>query len=339
MSALTAKGPAGRGGRSGRLLLVLTVLCLMASSWVVPRKADAKVFRVGILNSQGAESWLRENGFYRTLAERGWIEGKNVVFEFRDSGGDPTRLARPAEELVRAKVDVLLAIGPPSVRAAFAATRDIPIVAHDLETDPMAAGYARSYSRPGRNLTGLFLDTPDLAGKWLELLKGVVPRLTRVAVLFDATSGPVPLHAVRRAAPAMGIRLKILEIHKPADIDQAPSAFDGHVQALIALPSPMIYFQNEHLAEFTAKHRLPGISMFAPFAQAGGLMAYGPDMAATVEQCAVLLAKVLNGAEPGDLPIERPSKFQFVLNLKTARDLRLTVPDVIRLRADEVIGK
>ena len=206
------------------------------------RKLGAnKIARVGILSVYNVRDWLPAMNFYQTLGEHGWVEGKNVVFEYRDAGDDPTRMAEPAAELVRLKVDVLFPIGPPSVRAAFAATQDIPIVAHDLETDPVAAGYAQSYSRPGRNLTGLFLDSPELAGKWLELLKAMVPRLSRVVVLWDATSGPVPLDAVRNAAPALGIKLQVLEIHTPADIDKAPSAFGGRAQAIIALPSPMMY--------------------------------------------------------------------------------------------------
>jgi putative tryptophan/tyrosine transport system substrate-binding protein len=321
------------------ILLALTPLLLVATSWTDASWAQTRILRVGILDNTPTRNWLSDMGFSKTLSEHGWTEGKNVTFEYRDSGGDPTRVTEPAAELVRLKVDVLFPIGPPSVRAAFAATREIPIVAHDLETDPVAAGYAQSYSRPGGNLTGLFLDSPELTSKWLELLKTMVPRLSRVVVLWDATSGPVPLNAVRNAAPKLGVKLQVIEVHAAADIDKAPSAFGRHVQAVIALPSPLMYFENEHLAKLTTKHRLPAISMFVPFADAGGLMVYGPNMASTVEQCAVLLAKVLSGAKPGDLPIERPSKFEFVLNLKTARDLHLTVPDTVSLRADRVIEK
>jgi putative tryptophan/tyrosine transport system substrate-binding protein len=326
---------ATRGQRALTAFLLLT-FCT-GTTW-----AQTKIERVGILatanNVRGQTDWLAAAGFFRILAEHGWVEGKNVIFEVRVPGVDPTRMAEPAADLVRLKVDVLFPIGPASVRAAFAATRDIPIVAHDLETDPVAAGYAETYSRPGRNLTGLFLDSPDLAGKWLELLKAMVPHLSRVVVLWDATSGPVPLAAVRNAAPALGIKLQVLEIHTPADIDKAPSAFGGRAQAIIALPSPMMYTQNEHLAKLATKRQLPGTSMFIPFADAGGLLAYGPNMVATFEQCALLLAKVLDGAKPGDLPIERPTKFEFVLNMKTARALRLKVPDTVQLRADRLIN-
>jgi putative ABC transport system substrate-binding protein len=321
-------------------LLAFATLMLVATLWTDPTWAQTKIPRIGFLgvndwSGQMSEAWMLS--FFRTLREHGWIEGKNVVFEYRDGAGDPTRLAEPAAELVRLKVDVLFPVGPPSVRAAFAATRDIPIVAHDFETDPVAAGYAETYSHPGGNLTGLFLDAPELAGKWVELLKAIIPSLSRVVVLWDSTSGPVPLEGVRKAASVLGIRLEVLEIHTPEDINKALSAFGGHPQAMIVLPSPMMYAQTAHLAQLAKKHRLPATSMFVPFAEAGGMLAYGPNAGATTEQCAVLVAKVLSGAKPGDLPIERPSKFEFVLNMRTAMALHLTVPDTVLLRADRLI--
>ena len=223
------------------------------------------------------------------------------------------------------------------MRAAVAATRDIPIVAHDFETDPVTAGYAESYSHPGGNLTGLFLDAPELAGKWVELLKAILPSLSRIVVLWDATSGPVPLDGVRKAAPPLGITLEVLEIHTPEDINKALSAFGGHPQAMIVLPSPMMYAQTAHLAQLAKEHRLPATSLFAPFAEVGGMLAYGPNVPATTEQCAVLVAKILNGAKPGNLPVERPTKFELVVNVKTAKDLHFIVPDSVLLRADRLI--
>ena len=316
-------------------VLALTALVIV-TLWSGAGLAQTKVPRVGILTvGEGREAVLE--AFYRALAERGWTEGRDVYFEFGNGGGDPRRMAEPAARLASMKVDVLVPFGPPSVRAAFAATREIPIIAHDLETDPVAAGYARSYSRPGGNLTGLFLDSPDLAGKWLELLKSIIPKLTRVAVLWDATSGPIPLNAVRTVAPSLGIKLEIVEIRTPEEIDSAPSALRGSPQALVILPSPMMYYQSQRLAELARVQRLPATSMFARFAQAGGMLAYGPDMPATAERCAELVAKVLAGAKPGSLPIERPSKFDFALNLKTAKALRLSIPDVVLARADTVI--
>jgi putative ABC transport system substrate-binding protein len=292
---------------------------------------------VVISPSQSAEVQRWFTPFPRTLAERGWLEGKNVAFEHRDGAGDPTHLAEPIADLIRLNVDVLFVVGPPSIRVALAATRDIPIVALDLESDPVAAGYVKSYGHPGGNVTGLFLNAPKLAGKWLALLKTLVPHLSRVVVLWDPTEGSVQLDAVRNAAPALGIKLQVLEIHTPEDINKAPSAFGGHAQAMITLSSPMMWGFSTRLAQVAKEHRLPATSMFAPFADAGGLLAYGPELAATVEQCAVLSAKILSGAKPGDLPIEAPSKFEFVFNLKAARDLRLAVPETVLQAATRVV--
>ena len=334
--------PFRRLGPLIRTLLALTTLLLIAAFWVDASSAQTKVLRVGILNPNDEpddemRDWLSSMHFYQTLAEHGWVEGKNVIFEYRHARGGPTGLAEPAAELVRLKVDVLYASGPPSVRALFATSGDIPIVVHDLENDPVAAGYAQSYSHPGGHLTGIFLDAPDFASKWVELLRAMVPRLSRIVVLWDPTSGRPALDAIRNVAPALGIKVQVLKTYTPSDIDKAPSAFGGRVQAIIAVPSPMLYNESAHLARLTAKHRLPGTSMFVEFADAGGLLAYGPNLAAVVEQSAVLLAKVLDGAKPGDLPLERPLKFDFVLNVKTARALHLTVPDTVLLRADRLI--
>ncbi|MGH8615308.1 MAG: ABC transporter substrate-binding protein, partial [Gammaproteobacteria bacterium] len=233
----------------------------LALLWTKPAWSQTKILRVGILTVDAAKQFPLEP-FYRTLRESGWVEGKNVAFEYRDAGSDPRGLAGPAAELIRLKVDVLFPIGPPAVRAAFAATRDIPIVAHDFETDPVDAGYAKSYSWPGGNLTGLFLDSPDLAGKWVEFLKAVVPKLSRAVVLFDSNSGPIPLQAVRSVAPSLGVKIQVLEIKTPQEIDQAPSAFRGRPQALIVLPSPMMYVESARLAQVAKKSRLPATSMF-----------------------------------------------------------------------------
>ncbi len=319
-------------------LFALAGVCLAALFCVANGMAQTKMPRVGVLfvHDVRTESRIIET-LRASLREYGWVEGKNVAFEYRDAGGDPTRFAEPAAELVRSNVDVLFPIGPPAVRAAAAATRDIPIVAHDFETDPVAAGYAQSYSRPGGNLTGLFLDSPDLVGKWLELLKDIRPRLSRITVLWDSSSGPVPLDAVRTIGPSLGITAQILELRTPRDIDHVQSRFRGPPQALIVLPSPMLYAQSASLAELAQKARLPATSIFVPFAEAGGLMAYGPNIPASFEQCARLIAKVLAGAKPSDLPVERPTKFEFVVNMKTARTLRAAVPDTILVRADRII--
>ena len=317
-----------------RALFVLAAIVLASPNdgW-----AQTKIQRVGVLTFDKAQTSPYFERFKQKLSDEGWVDGKNVAFEFRNSNDDPSKFAEPAAELVQLKVDILFPIGPPAVRAAFGATHDIPIVAHDLETDPVAAGYARTYSRPGGNLTGLFLDSPELAAKWLELLKASVPSLSRAVVLWDVTSGPVHLDAIKKMAPSFAIKLQVLDIHTPPDIDKAPTRFRGRPQALLVLPSPMMYFQSARLAELARRLRLPAMSMFRPFVEAGGLFAYGPDIPMTMDRCAVLLGKVLNGTKPGDIPIERPVKFEFLINQRTAKALGLTIPDIVMVRADEVI--
>jgi len=302
---------------------------------------QAKMPRVGILVFGGSTTddvvrhWFEP--FRRTLADRGWIEGKSVAFEFRSARADPSQLAEVAAELVRLRVDVLYATDAPSVRAAYGATRSIPIVAFDFTSNPVATGYVESYSHPARNLTGVFLDAPEFAGKWLELLTAVIPGLSRVVVLWDPSPGAAHLQGVQSVARALRLQLQVLEVRSSDDIGRAFSAFRGRPQALVILPSPMMYKQSEQLAQLALKHRLPATSMFRLFAEGGGAIAYGPDMASATESAALLVAKVLNGAKAGELPVERPTKVQLIVNLKTTKALGLVVPDSVLLRADEVI--
>ncbi len=322
-------------------VLLLTVALLSTLGWTGESWAQAKIPRVGILTFDAVTvdttvgTWLEP--FRRTLADEGWIEGKNVAIEYRSARSDPSRFAEAAAELVRLKVDVIFAHSASAVRVAYAATRTIPIVGNDFVTDPVAQGYAESYSRPGGNVTGVFLDAPELAGKWFELLRAIVPGLSRAVVLWDPIGGPTQLRAVQSIARSIGIQLQIVEVHKPDDIDRAFSAFRGRPQALIILPSPMIYAQSEQLAKLAIKHRLPATSMAREFADAGGAVAYGPERAAAYRRGAVLVAKILGGARPADLPVERPTKIQLIVNLKTTEALRLTVPDSVLVRADAVI--
>ena len=241
-----------RGPLALATLLLIATLCTDVS-W-----AQTKILRVGILSPGWGEqpnvampTWIAP--FYRTLREHGWVDGDNVVIVHRDSAGDPTRMPEVVADLMRQKVDVLFPVGRAATRAAVAAAREIPIVAHDLDTDPLAMGYAKSYSHPGGNLTGVFLDAPEVAGKWLELLKSIVPGLSRVVVLWDPTEGSVHVDAVRKAARELGVRAQFMEINTPEDIDKAPSVFRGHPQAMIILPSPMMWFQSARLAQLAKK--------------------------------------------------------------------------------------
>ena len=321
-------------------VLLLTVALLTILGWTAESWGQAKLPRVGILSYGGTtddaqKQWLEP--FRRKLADQGWIEGLQVAFEYRRAVGDPSQLAEAAADLTRLKVDVIFADSAPSVRVAHAATSTIPIVAIDFTTDPIAAGYVESYGRPGRNITGVFLDAPGFSGKWIELLKAMVPDLSRAVVLWDPSPGAAHLQAVKGLAQSSGLQLQVIEVRKPADIDRAFSAFRERPQALIILPSPMMFLQSERLAKLALKHRLAGTSMTRGFADAGGTIAYGPERVPVYERSAVFVAKILSGAKPGDLPVERPSKFELVVNVKTAKTLGLTIPQSILLRADEVI--
>jgi putative ABC transport system substrate-binding protein len=322
-------------------LLLVAIALLTTFGWTEQAWGQTDVRRVGILTFSPVADEPRLETVVevlrRTLADLGWIEGKNVLFEYRNADSDPSKFGGAAEELAGLKVDIILAIGAPAVRAAYAVTRTIPIVAGDLTTDPIAEGYVLSYARPGGNVTGVFLDAPEFAGKWFELLKAMVPDLSRVSVLWDPGPGSNHLHAVRNVARSLDIKLQVLEVGKPDDIDRAFDTLREPPQALILLPSPMIFGQSARLARLALKHRLPATSMARAFADAGGALAYGPELTSQWERLAVLVAKILGGSNPAELPVERPTKFQLVVNLKTANALGITIPQSILLRADEVI--
>jgi len=320
--------------RSAGLLLV-SVTLLTTLGWTGESWAQTKIARVGILTIEDRQPWFEP--FERILSEHGWIVGKNLSLEFRSASGNASRFADAAQELVRLEVDVIYAVSAPAVHAARATTRTVPIVGMDYSTDPVAAGYADSYGHPGQNLTGVFLDAPEFTGKWFEILQAMVPRLSHVAVLWDPAPGPVHLQAVQRSARALGIQVQVVEVHTPAELEPAFSAFHPRPQALIVLPSPLLYSQSAKLAELAMKNRLPATSMFRLFSDSGGMVTYGPDLATSVERCAVIVAKILGGTKTAELPIERPAKFELIVNSKTVKALGLTVPDSVVVRADEVI--
>ena len=322
--------------------LLLMLVWITGLGWAVEGRAQQKVARVGVLAFFAAtddptrQQWF--GPFRRTLADQGWIEGKNIVFEHRIAPpGEPAQLVESARELAQLKVDVIWAPGAPYVRAAHQVTRTIPIVAQDFTADPIAEGYVENYRRPGNNVTGVFLDAPEFAGKWFELLRAIVPGLSRVAVVWDPSPGTAHLQAVRSVARALHIQLQVHEVRKPDDFDRAFSAFRGSAEAVIILPSPMNYVQSARLAELTIAHRLPATSMARLFAEKGGAISYGPELTSAAERSAIFVAKILGGAKPADLPIERPGKVQLIVNLKTTKTLGLVVPDSVLYRADEVI--
>ena len=316
-------------------VLLFAVALLTNLGWTGETWGQTKLPRVGIVANRMQDRIYEVAE--RALASRGWINGRTVALEYRLTGGDAVQITNATNELVRLNVDLLYCWSAPALRAAYAATRTIPIVAIDLTTDPVAAGYAESYSHPGRNVTGAFLDAPEIAAKWLELLKTIVPRLSRVAVVWDPAPGQVHLRAVQGAARSLGVDVLVLEVRKPEDIEKEFNALRERAQAAIFLPSPMMYANIETGAAVAMQRRVPAIAVWREFTEAGGAVSYGPYQPEYIERSAALVASILGGSKPADLPIERPTKFEFILNMKTIKALGLTIPESILLRADEVI--
>ena len=312
---------------------------VLAAPLAAEGQQAGKVPVVGVLNSAVGPRSTTIDTTRQGLRDLGYVEGRTILLDIRFAGMKSEAFTGLAADLVRRKVDVLLVSGPAAVRAAKDATSVIPIVALDLESDPVQAGLARSLAQPGGNLTGCFLDQPGLTGKWLALIEDAVPGSRRIAVLVDTTTGPWQLAAIKAAAEKLRIELHVLEIRSAGELDHALGAgVKGGSRALVQLSSPLFDTSlAKRIADFTTKHRLPAISMFRRFAEAGGLMSYGPDQPEYYKRLSVYIDKILKGAKPAALPIEQPTKFDFVINLKTAKALGLTIPPSLLQRADQVI--
>ena len=261
-----------------------------------------------------------------------------VEIVLRVADGDPSRISPLVTEVIASKVDVLFAIGPAVVKAARSATQTLPIVANDLESDPVDTGWAASLAHPGGNITGVFMAFPDFATKWLGLLKETNSHLSRIAILWDPSAGLFQKQAIDAAAKASKVTLETMEVRTPSDLDGAfNSAKRGGAEAVIMLSSPLISANVRKEAELAILHNLPVITLFPDFARAGGFMAYGPNLLGAIRDAGGMIAKVLQGRKPADLPIQRPTKFELVINLKTAKALGLTLPNTLLALADEVI--
>jgi putative ABC transport system substrate-binding protein len=268
----------------------------------------------------------------------GGLPAEKVTIVPRITGGDPTLLGPMAADLAANKVDLIWTIGPAAAQAAHAATTTIPILSSDLESDPLGTGFIAAIRRPGGNVTGVFLDFPDFSKKWLQALKEAVPQIASVGVLWDSTTGPYQRRAVESAAAEHGLQVAILEVGVRDDFDRAlQSAIRQDVGGLVALSSPFIGGNIKQLADLSLKYHLPAVTLFTDFPRNGGLMAYGPNIQSINRQDGVMAAKILLGASPAETPIETPIRFEFVLNLKTAKSLGIVIPASTLLRADEVI--
>jgi putative tryptophan/tyrosine transport system substrate-binding protein len=324
-------------------VLALALALLAAPLAAEAQLAAGRVHRIGFLGSGSVTSDPRTREAFREgLRELGWVEGQNIVIEYRFAEGRPDRLRDLAAELVRLKVDVIAAGPTPPVLAAKKATEAIPIVGMSL-TDPIGLGLIASLAHPGGNVTGVAYGVGmETFGKGLELLKEIAPKVRRVAILSNPESPTQPLliTSVKNAARSLGLELRLLEARGPAEFDGAfvAMARDG-VQALLVQTDPAYLLPGAaaRLADLAVKNRLPSMHAQRAAVEAGGLMSYGPSIVALWRRGAVFVDKILKGAKPADLPIEQPTQFDLVVNLRTAKALGLTIPPSVLARADEVI--
>jgi putative ABC transport system substrate-binding protein len=315
---------------------------LVAAPLAAEAQQAAKIARIGFLALNLAASPHLQEAFRQGLRDLGYVEGRNVVIEYRGAEGKLERLPALAAELVALKVDVIVAGGTPHALAAKQATRILPIV-FATASDPVTSGLVTSLARPGDNVTGLTNLAPELVGKCLEQLKQAVPGVSRVAVLWqpgvqgERTEKDM-LKRAEVAARALGVRLQFVEARGPDDFDRAFSEMTrARADALTVLQGPMFVNERRRLVDLAAKNRLPAVYPWRDGVDAGGLMSYGPNLADSFRRAATYVDKILKGAKPGDLPVEQPTKFELVINLKTAKALGLTIPQSLLGRADHVV--
>ena len=313
---------------------------LLAAPLAAEAQQPGKVPRVGFLTAFSPSDFpLWRKGFQQGLRDFGYTEGDNIVVEYRYAEGQPERLLDLAAELVRLKVDIIAAETTPANLAAKQATATIPIVM-TLVADPVGSGLVSSLARPGGNITGLSLQLPDIAAKRLQLLVEAVPRVSRVAILWNSASPITPpqFRAAEAAAPALGVQLESLGVRAPGDFERAfQAATQRRVGAVLILDDFFLARHMKQIAALTAKTKLPALAGVTGFAEAGVLLNYGPNFTELTRRSVTYVEKILKGAKPGDLPVEQPTKFDLVINLKTAKALGLTIPPSLLQRADQVI--
>jgi ABC-type uncharacterized transport system substrate-binding protein len=314
------------------LCALLPALCASAEA-----QQATKIPRIGLLRA-GAPSDPSVEAFRQGLRQLGYVEGQNIVIEVRYAEEKLDRLADLAAELVRLKVDVIVVQGPQAIPAAKNATKTIPIVMGS--PDPVGTGLVASLARPGGNITGLTLISPELGGKRLELLKEIVPGMTRVALLFHSANpaNALVLKETEDAAQLLGLKLKTLEVRGSSELDKVIGVVKrDRSQAINFLPSTIFLSERKKIATLVANSQLPAMYYDRLFVEAGGLTSYGPNLADLYRREAVYVDKILKGAKPADLPVEQPMKFEFAINLKTAKQIGLTIPPNVLARADKVI--
>jgi putative tryptophan/tyrosine transport system substrate-binding protein len=297
----------------------------------------AKIARLGVLLFSTPEGDPNLATFRQALSELGYVEGKNLTTVYRYAQGKPERLADLAVELAALKPDVIFAIGGDVAPFARTATSTIPIVMA-TSNDPVQAGLVRSLARPGGNVTGVTFVSSDLAGKRLQLLKEAAPQISRVAVLWNPNHVDPEYAETQAAGRMLGVHVQSLEVRALGDFEGAFQAAEaGRAEAIVVVSSRLTTFARQRIIELAVRHRLPVVAGWGPWAQAGALLSYGPDLNASVRRAATYVDRVLKGANPGNLPVEQPTKFDLVLNLRTATALGLTIPASLRVQASHVI--
>jgi putative tryptophan/tyrosine transport system substrate-binding protein len=318
---------------------------LVAAPLAAQAQTPAKVARIGILvfgPLESPETRQTLEAFRQGLRERGYVEGQNIVIEYRAADGKIDRLPGLATELVRLKVDLIMAGNTPMARAAQQATTTIPIVAFAMG-DPVADGLVATLARPGANITGSTFLGPELVPKRLDLLTEALPKVTRVAALwhpgaFGERTMTDMLKGAEAAARTLGVQLQTVGVRGPDEFDRAFSTMiKERAEALIAFPSTMLFNERRRIVDLAAKSRMPAMYQSKQFVEIGGLISYGASITDLVRRSATYVDKILKGAKPADLPVEQPTKFELVINLKTAKVLGLTIPPSLLQRADEVI--
>lgn len=319
-------------------IYLLLVIAMMVVGAVVQAQQPTKVPRIGYLAARSGPG-PNDQAFQLGMRELGYVEGQNIVIERRWAGTNPDRLPSLAAELVRLKVDIIVTSGSTSTRAAKEATVTIPIVMAQ-DPDPIGSGFIASLARPGENITGLSNLNRELSGKRLELLKEIIPRLSRI-VVFGTTAFPGNAQGVREvdaAAGAIGVKFQYVDCLTGSDIDAAfRAASKERADAVLVLPGPIFNAQRKNIVDLAAKNRLPATYNSPEYVEAGGLMSYGASITDSYRRAATYVDKILKGAKPADLPVEQPTKFELLINLKTAKQIGLTIPPSVLARADRVI--
>ena len=310
-----------------------------ATAWPLAARAQQPSMPVvGYLHVATAEAQTQNvAAFRRGLADAGYVEGKNVTIEYRFTNFRPELMPR-RKRFYSPECERHFCSRARGIAVLRNATTSVPVVALDLESDPVAKGYVKTLARPGGNMTGMFLDLPELSGKQVGLLKEIVPRLSRIAIFGIPGLNVAQFAATETAVRTLALKAEIMEVQVADDFEQAlEAARTKHVEAGILLSSPLVFVSSKQIGELAIAKRLPLISLFAEFPKSGGLIAYGPNVAEIFRRSGDYVAKILHGAKPSDLPIQRPEKFDLVINLKTATALGLDIPTQLQQLADEVI--